>query len=61
MQSTALLEFFLVKNSAVTNEIVIQLDNILQKSVSDDEFAALNADTKEITTKESWSIFLTLK
>ena len=50
--STALLEFFLVKNSAVTNEIVIQLDNILQKSVSDDEFAALYADTKEITSKE---------
>jgi preprotein translocase subunit SecD len=41
-----------VKNSAVTNEIVIQLDNILQKSVSDDEFAALNADNKDITTKE---------
>lgn len=52
LQSTALLEFFLVKNSAVTNEIVIQLDNILQKSVSDDEFAALNADNKDITTKE---------
>ena len=51
LQSTALLEFFLVKNSAVTNEIVIQLDNILQKSVSDDEFAALNADTKEINEK----------
>ena len=52
LQSTALLEFFLVKNSAVTNEIVIQLDNILQKSVSDDEFAVLNADNKDITTKE---------
>ena len=52
LQSTALLEFFLVKNSAVTNEIVIQLDNILQKSVSDDEFAALNTDKKEINTKE---------
>ena len=52
LQSTALLEFFLVKNSAVTNEIVIQLDNILQKSVSHDEFAALNADNKDITTKE---------
>ena len=52
LQSTALLEFFLVKNSAVTNEIVIQLDNILQKSVSDDEFATLNADNKDITTKE---------
>ncbi|MCS5624189.1 MAG: protein translocase subunit SecD [Candidatus Marinimicrobia bacterium] len=51
LQSTALLEFFLVKNSAVTNEIVIQLDNILQKSVSHDEFAALNADTKEINEK----------
>ena len=52
LQSTALLEFFLVKNSAVTNEIVIQLDNILQKSFSDDEFAVLNADNKDITTKE---------
>ena len=51
LQSTALLEFFLVKNSAVTNEIVIQLDNILQKSVGDDEFAAFNADTKEINEK----------
>ena len=39
LQSTALLEFYLVKNSAVTNEIIIQLDNILKKSVSDEEFA----------------------
>ena len=39
LQSTALLEFYLVKNSTVTNEIIIQLDNILKKSVSDEEFA----------------------
>ena len=39
LQSTALLEFYLVKNSSVTNEIIIQLDNILKKSVSDEEFA----------------------
>ena len=30
LQSTALLEFYLVKNVAVTNEIIAQLDNALQ-------------------------------
>ena len=34
LQSTALLEFYLVKNSAATNEIIVQLDNILKKAVS---------------------------
>ena len=48
LQSTALLEFYLVKNSAVTNEIIIQLDNILKKSVSDEEFA----DIKDSAGKE---------
>ena len=49
LQSTALLEFYLVKNSAVTNEIIIQLDNILKKSVSDEEFA----DIKDSAGKDS--------
>ena len=49
LQSTALLEFYLVKNSAVTNEIIIQLDNILKKSVSDEEFA----DIKDSAGKET--------
>ena len=49
LQSTALLEFYLVKNSAVTNEIIIQLDNILKKSVSDEEFA----DIKDSAGKEA--------
>ena len=41
LQSTALLEFYLVKNSAVTNEIIIQLDDILKKSFSDEEIAEI--------------------
>ena len=49
LQSTALLEFYLVKNSAVTNEIIIQLDNILKNSVSDEEFA----DIKDSAGKET--------
>ncbi len=49
LQSTALLEFYLVKNSAVTDEIIIQLDNILKKSVSDEEFA----DIKDSAEKEA--------
>jgi len=45
LQSTALLEFYLVKNSAVTNEIIMQLDNILKRSVSDEDFADISANT----------------
>ena len=53
LQSTALLEFYLVKNSAVTNEIIIQLENILKNSVSDDELADIIAEPKiEIAIKE---------
>ncbi len=49
LQSTALLEFYLVKNSAVTNEIIIQLDNILKNSVNDEEFAVIkDSAEKEI-------------
>jgi len=31
LQSTALLEFFLIKNPSVTNEVLLQLDDILRK------------------------------
>jgi len=47
LQSTALLEFYLVKNSAVTNEIIMQLDNILKRSVSDQDLADISANTKK--------------
>ena len=40
-----MLEFYLVKNSAVTNEIIIQLDNILKRSVSDEDLADISANT----------------
>ena len=53
LQSTALLEFYLVKNSSVTNEIIIQLDNILKKSVSDEEFADINDRAKKENSKEN--------
>lgn len=45
LQSTALLEFYLVKNIAVTNELITQLDNVLK----DDENLAtsIKQDTKE--------------
>ena len=52
LQSTALLEFYLVKNSAVTNEIIIQLDNILKKSVSDEEFADIKDSSKKENPKK---------
>ena len=52
LQSTALLEFYLVKNSAVTNEIIIQLDNILKKSVSDEEFADIKDSAGKDTPKK---------
>ena len=45
LQSTALLEFYLVKNSASTNEIITQLDNILKKNVSDDELEIIKNET----------------
>ena len=35
LQSTALLEFYLVKNVAVTNEIIAQLDNALKSDIND--------------------------
>ena len=46
LQSTALLEFYLVKNVASTNEIISQLDNILKKSVSEEELEILISESK---------------
>ena len=46
LQSTALLEFYLVKNNASTNEIITQLDNILKKSVSDEELETLISESE---------------
>jgi len=45
LQSTALLEFYLVKNSAATNEIIVQLDNILKKAVSSEDLESLIAES----------------
>ena len=55
LQSTALLEFYLVKNSTVTNEIIIQLENILKKSVSDEELADIitESSSKQIENVEN--------
>ncbi len=50
LQSTALLEFYLVKNIAVTNEIITQLDNALK----DDE--SLASSIKKETKKSDESI-----
>ena len=52
LQSTALLEFYLVKNSAVTNEIIIQLDNILKNSVNDEEFAVIKDSAEKEVFKQ---------
>ena len=53
LQSTALLEFYLVKNSAITNEIIIQLENILKNSLSNEDLADIITESNdEQTTKE---------
>ncbi len=56
LQSTALLEFYLVKNSAVTNEIIVQLDNILKKLVSDEEFADIKDNAKKEISKKNENV-----
>ena len=50
LQSTALLEFYLVKNVAVTNEVISQLDNALKGDV--DLASSIKQDTKELEEKE---------
>ena len=44
LQSTALLEFYLVKNVAVTNEVIAQLDNVLKGDK--DLVTSIKQDTK---------------
>ena len=56
LQSTALLEFYLVKNSAVTNEIIIQLDDILKKSFSNEEIAEIKENFKKDTPEKDKDI-----
>jgi len=53
LQSTALLEFYLVKNVAVTNEVISQLDNALKGDV--DLASSIKQDTKELEEKEDKS------
>ena len=48
LQSTALLEFYLVKNPTITNEIITQVDNILSKKLPQTDFSKLS---KEKTPK----------
>ena len=50
LQSTALLEFYLVKNVAVTNEVISQLDNALKGDVG--LASSIKQDTKELEEKE---------
>ena len=45
LQSTALLEFYLVKNVAVTNEVIAQLDNVLKGDK--DLVTSIKQDTKD--------------
>lgn len=45
LQSTALLEFYLLKNNSSTTEIITQLDNILKKNVSNEELEELISET----------------
>ena len=45
LQSTALLEFYLVKNVAVTNEVIAQLDNVLKGDK--DLITSIKQDTKD--------------
>ena len=45
LQSTALLEFYLVKNVAVTNEVITQLDNVLKGDK--DLVTSIKQDTKD--------------
>ena len=51
LQSTALLEFYLVKNVAVTNEIIAQLDDALRSDSN--ESADLIKEDKELKKEEN--------
>jgi preprotein translocase subunit SecD len=49
LQSTALLEFYLVKNPETTNNLLTQIDNILKGVESLDEIAAVDTTTDSLT------------
>ena len=53
LQSTALLEFYLLKNNSSTTEIITQLDNILKKNVSDEELEELISETSTSNEKNT--------
>ena len=53
LQSTALLEFYLLKNNSSTTEIIAQLDNILKKNVSDEELEKLISETSTNNEKNT--------
>ena len=53
LQSTALLEFYLLKNTASTTEIINQLDNILKKNVSNGELEKLISETNTSNEKNA--------
>ena len=53
LQSTALLEFYLLKNNSSTTEIIAQLDNILKKNVSDEELEKLVFETSTSNEKNT--------
>ena len=53
LQSTALLEFYLLKNNSSTTEIIAQLDNILKKNVSDEELKKLVSETSTSNEKNT--------
>ena len=53
LQSTALLEFYLLKNNSSTTEIITQLDNILKKNVSDEELEELISETSTSNEKNN--------
>ena len=46
LQSTALLEFYLVKNNSVTGEILNQLDNIIKLSLNNEELVDIQNSEK---------------
>ena len=55
LQSTALLEFYLVKNISVTNEMIVQLDNLLKgdKDLANVELPKKSEEKTLIEKKES--------
>ncbi|MBA64944.1 MAG: protein translocase subunit SecD [Candidatus Marinimicrobia bacterium] len=63
LQSTALLEFYLVKNNSVTNDFISQLDDILKRENNDSEKpsksdSSLTSDTKKSdNTKQVSELF----